>query len=89
MLDPGSADLLYMRAIVRSGSGDWEGVRADLDAGYVVVVAGFQGVDDAGNITTLARGGSDTTGVAHSQRSNRSRNRVIPALPGIQRRSPK
>ena len=37
---------------------------ADLDAGYVVVVAGFQGVDADGNITTLGRGGSDTTGVA-------------------------
>jgi len=39
-------------------------MRADLNAGYVVVVAGFQGVDEAGNITTLGRGGSDTTGVA-------------------------
>ncbi|WP_185236615.1 aspartate kinase [Teredinibacter franksiae] len=39
-------------------------MRADLDAGRVVVVAGFQGVDDGGNITTLGRGGSDTTGVA-------------------------
>lgn len=39
-------------------------IRADLEAGYVVVVAGFQGVDEQGNITTLGRGGSDTTGVA-------------------------
>ena len=39
-------------------------VRADLDAGRVVVVAGFQGVDAEGNITTLGRGGSDTTAVA-------------------------
>ena len=39
-------------------------IRADLDAGYIVVVAGFQGVDEFGNITTLGRGGSDTTGVA-------------------------
>lgn len=39
-------------------------IRADLAAGYVVVVAGFQGVDEQGNITTLGRGGSDTTGVA-------------------------
>jgi len=39
-------------------------MRADLDSGHVVVVAGFQGVDEAGNITTLGRGGSDTTGVA-------------------------
>lgn len=39
-------------------------MRADLNMGRVVVVAGFQGVDQAGNITTLGRGGSDTTGVA-------------------------
>ncbi len=39
-------------------------MRADLDAGKVVVVAGFQGVDEYGNITTLGRGGSDTTAVA-------------------------
>jgi len=39
-------------------------VEADLDAGYVVVVAGFQGVDEEGNITTLGRGGSDTSAVA-------------------------
>ena len=39
-------------------------MRADLDSGHVVVVAGFQGVDEQGNITTLGRGGSDTTGVA-------------------------
>ena len=39
-------------------------IRADLAAGKVVVVAGFQGVDENGNITTLGRGGSDTTGVA-------------------------
>lgn len=39
-------------------------IRADIEAGYVIVVAGFQGVDEKGNITTLGRGGSDTTGVA-------------------------
>ena len=43
---------------------DEEAVRQDLDAGKVVVIAGFQGVDEAGNITTLGRGGSDTTAVA-------------------------
>ncbi|MDP5241329.1 aspartate kinase [Uliginosibacterium sp. 31-16] len=43
---------------------DEDRMRKDLDEGCVVVVAGFQGVDDAGNITTLGRGGSDTTGVA-------------------------
>ena len=39
-------------------------LRAALDAGMVVVVAGFQRVDDKGDINTLGRGGSDTTGVA-------------------------
>jgi len=39
-------------------------IQSDLDDGKVIVVAGFQGVDEEGNITTLGRGGSDTTGVA-------------------------
>nr|VFK13266.1 MAG: aspartate kinase [Candidatus Kentron sp. LPFa]VFK66290.1 MAG: aspartate kinase [Candidatus Kentron sp. UNK]VFK71194.1 MAG: aspartate kinase [Candidatus Kentron sp. UNK] len=39
-------------------------VRHDLDRGHVVVIAGFQGIDEQGNITTLGRGGSDTTAVA-------------------------
>ena len=43
---------------------DEANMRRDLDAGNVVVVAGFQGVDADGNITTLGRGGSDTSGVA-------------------------
>ncbi len=43
---------------------DEDNMRRDLAEGRVVVVAGFQGVDESGNITTLGRGGSDTTGVA-------------------------
>ena len=43
---------------------DESNIRADLEAGRVVVVAGFQGSDENGNITTLGRGGSDTTAVA-------------------------
>ena len=39
-------------------------MRRDLEAGTIVIVAGFQGVDADGNITTLGRGGSDTSGVA-------------------------
>jgi aspartate kinase len=39
-------------------------MRSDLDSGKVIIVAGFQGVDEYGAITTLGRGGSDTTGVA-------------------------
>jgi aspartate kinase len=43
---------------------DEKRMRADLDSGKVVVVAGFQGTTEHGDITTLGRGGSDTTGVA-------------------------
>src|SRR6267142_4183513 len=43
---------------------DDQKIRKDLKDGVVVVVAGFQGVDDKGNITTLGRGGSDTSAVA-------------------------
>jgi len=43
---------------------DAESIREDLGAGRIVVVAGFQGVDENGSITTLGRGGSDTTAVA-------------------------
>jgi aspartate kinase len=55
-------DSVYNKARIRGI--DETAVRQDLDAGRVVVVAGFQGVDKNGNITTLGRGGSDTTGVA-------------------------
>jgi len=43
---------------------DEKSIKQDLDAGKVVVIAGFQGVDEHGNVTTLGRGGSDTTAVA-------------------------
>ena len=43
---------------------DEAAMRRDLEAGTIVIVAGFQGVDADGNITTLGRGGSDTSGVA-------------------------
>ncbi|NRR30641.1 aspartate kinase [Oxalobacteraceae bacterium] len=43
---------------------DDEKVRRDLDAGKIVIITGFQGVDDSGNISTLGRGGSDTSAVA-------------------------
>lgn len=55
-------DSSYTKARILDIDGD--NIRRDLEAGAVVVVAGFQGVDEAGNITTLGRGGSDTTGVA-------------------------
>lgn len=55
-------DSAYTKARIREI--DNELIRKDLDAGRIVVVAGFQGVDEEGNITTLGRGGSDTTAVA-------------------------
>ena len=48
----------------RIDSIDDQKVRADLDAGKVVIITGFQGVDEGGHITTLGRGGSDTSAVA-------------------------
>ncbi len=55
-------DSVHNKARIREIDG--ERVRKDLSEGKVVVVAGFQGVDEHGNITTLGRGGSDTTAVA-------------------------
>jgi aspartate kinase len=55
-------DSIHTKARIRKI--DDSRIRGDLDAGKVVVVAGFQGIDEYGNITTLGRGGSDTTGVA-------------------------
>ena len=55
-------DDAYTKARIREI--DTQRIRDDLREGRVVVVAGFQGVDDEGNITTLGRGGSDTSGVA-------------------------
>lgn len=55
-------DSAHMKARIQDI--DTQKIRADLDEGSIVIVAGFQGVDEGGNITTLGRGGSDTTGVA-------------------------
>src|SRR5690606_16202475 len=59
---PIKTDSAYTKA--RIDSIDDARVRADLDAGRVVIITGFQGVDPQGNITTLGRGGSDTSAVA-------------------------
>ena len=59
---PIRTDSAYTKA--RITAIDDKRIRADLDAGRVVVVTGFQGVDDDGHITTLGRGGSDTSAVA-------------------------
>ncbi len=59
---PVRTDSSYTKA--RIDSIDDARVRADLDAGRVVIITGFQGIDPQGNITTLGRGGSDTSAVA-------------------------
>ncbi len=59
---PIKTDSAHTKARIQSI--DDQRVRADLAAGKVVVITGFQGVDDHGNITTLGRGGSDTSAVA-------------------------
>ncbi len=59
---PVRTDDAYTKA--RIDSIDDQRVRADLDAGRVVIITGFQGVDPQGNVTTLGRGGSDTSAVA-------------------------
>ena len=55
-------DSVHNKARIKSI--DHQNIQRDLDAGRIIVVAGFQGVDEESNITTLGRGGSDTTGVA-------------------------
>jgi aspartate kinase len=55
-------DNVYTKAQIKSIDGDF--IRRELDQDRVVIVAGFQGIDEAGNITTLGRGGSDTSAVA-------------------------
>jgi aspartate kinase len=55
-------DSAFARARIRDI--DARAITAALDSGKIVVVAGFQGVDEGGNITTLGRGGSDTSAVA-------------------------
>ena len=59
---PIRTDSSYTKARIESI--DDARVRADLEAGRVVIVTGFQGMDEDGNITTLGRGGSDTSAVA-------------------------
>jgi aspartate kinase len=55
-------DSAFTKARIRSI--DDAKVRKDLDVGKIVIITGFQGVDEAGNIATLGRGGSDTSAVA-------------------------
>ncbi|MEI8363503.1 MAG: aspartate kinase [Betaproteobacteria bacterium] len=68
---------------------DQHNLKADLDAGYVCVVAGFQGVDENGNITTLGRGGSDTTGVALAAALNADECQIYTDVDGVYTTDPR
>ena len=64
-------------------------IRKELAAGKVVVVAGFQGVDAAGNITTLGRGGSDTTAVALAAWLKADECQIFTDVDGVYDRDPR
>jgi len=64
-------------------------VNSDLDEGRVVVVAGFQGVDSDNNITTLGRGGSDTTAVAMAAALNADECRIYTDVDGVYTTDPR
>ena len=68
---------------------DEQKIRADLADDYVVVVAGFQGVDEAGNITTLGRGGSDTTAVALAAALKASECQIYTDVDGVYTADPR
>lgn len=64
-------------------------IRRELEAGKVVVVAGFQGVDHQGDITTLGRGGSDTTAVALAAYLKADRCQIFTDVDGVYDRDPR
>ncbi|MGJ8525134.1 Aspartokinase [Halomonadaceae bacterium LMG 33818] len=68
---------------------DTDEIRGQLDKGQVVVVAGFQGVDDEGNITTLGRGGSDTTAVALAAALNADECQIYTDVDGVYTTDPR
>ena len=64
-------------------------IQKELDAGKIVVVAGFQGLDDSGNTTTLGRGGSDTTAVALAAYLKADRCQIFTDVDGVYDRDPR
>ena len=64
-------------------------IQKELDSGRIVVVAGFQGIDHEGNITTLGRGGSDTTAVALAAFLNADRCLIYTDVDGVYDRDPR
>jgi len=68
---------------------DGESILTDLNAGKVAVVAGFQGIDADGNITTLGRGGSDTTAVAVAAALNADECQIYTDVDGVYTTDPR
>lgn len=68
---------------------DTERIRKELDAGKVVVAAGFQGVTGNGDVTTLGRGGSDTTAVALAAYLGADRCQIFTDVDGVYDRDPR
>ena len=68
---------------------DHQKMRRDLDDGRIIVVAGFQGVDEESNITTLGRGGSDTTGVALAAALNADECQIFTDVDGVYTTDPR
>ncbi len=100
LLDRGCEARSYTGAQIRMVTDDVHGkarikriqsekMKADLDAGRVVVVAGFQGVDENGNITTLGRGGSDTTAVAIAAALNADECQIYTDVDGVYTTDPR
>ncbi len=100
LLDRGCDARSYTGAQIRMVTDDVHGkarikeiqsdkMKADLDAGRVVVVAGFQGVDENGNITTLGRGGSDTTAVAIAAALNADECQIYTDVDGVYTTDPR
>ena len=80
-------DSAYTKARILSI--DDANIRGDLDNDTVVIVAGFQGVDALGNITTLGRGGSDTTGVAIAAALNADECQIYTDVDGVYTTDPR
>ena len=80
-------DSVHNKARIKSI--DQENIRADLAAGRVVVVAGFQGADEDNNITTLGRGGSDTTAVALAAALNADECQIYTDVDGVYTTDPR
>jgi aspartate kinase len=74
-------DKAYQKA--RISMIDTDAIQKELNKGTIVVVAGFQGVDDENNITTLGRGGSDTSAVALAAALNAERCDIFTDVDGV------